>query len=370
MNAIKKIITRLNLKNMKLTVTLTHVLAMTILFVMPEFMLSISDRSMSIASNFRVYIKAAIYVVVFYANYSFIINRTLSSRHGRRRLILLNIPIFIIALSILHFLKAGTPAAQHIPPPPIETLDTNDILDLISGPRAISFLRDFIMLVLTVSLSIAIKLTYKFIEFDRLQQESRTQHHIEELHRLKSQLQPHFLFNTLNTIYALIDISPDTARKAIHRLSGMLRYVLYENPSSVTLSQELEFVDNYTRLMRLRLSQSMPFNIKLDAGTMGNAPIAPLIFINLIENAFKYGNTGLPNEGIDISITADTSGRITCTTHNYIAQNRIQGSEGVGLRNLTRRLELLYGADASLETNDDGKTFTAKLIINLKQPST
>ena len=110
-----------------------------------------------------------------------------------------------------------------------------------------------------------------------------------ELKSLKNQLNPHFLFNTLNNIYSLIAFNPETAQHAVHDLSRLLRYILYENNQNrVPLAKEIEFIDNYIALMKIRLPQEVIVETEIYAER--NVEIAPLLFITLVENAFKHGN--------------------------------------------------------------------------------
>lgn len=125
-------------------------------------------------------------------------------------------------------------------------------------------MRELLVVVLTVALGQAIKFIYKTHRVQRRHHELMARERENELKQLKAQLNPHFLFNTLNSIYALIDIAPAKAKDAIHRLSKMLRYILYENQGVITFGEECEFLRHYTDLMRLRLSQSFPVRVEID----------------------------------------------------------------------------------------------------------
>ncbi|MCM1482758.1 MAG: sensor histidine kinase [Muribaculaceae bacterium] len=320
-----------------LSTFLTHVLGVCILFILPEVLLSISDHDFDSGHNYRVYIKAAIYVAVFYINYHVITDRTLGRRVNLPRFFLYNLILTCVALGALQYL---TGSATHL-------------------------FRNFVMIVLTMSLSAAIKITYKWIELDIRVKDDISRRREEELKQLKAQIHPHFLFNTLNSIYALIDIAPDTARDAVHRLSSMMRYMIYENPRFVTLQQETEFTAHYIQLMRLRLTEGARLDVTLDSSQCPERRMPPLIFINLIENVFKHGQ---PDHPMRISLTAEPDGTVTCTTFNHMAANVTahrshRPSSGIGLTNLRRRLELIYGSDAGLATESDGRTFTARLTI-------
>lgn len=149
----------------------------------------------------------------------------------------------------------------------------------------------------------------------------------------------------------------------MHELSQLLRHVVYDNPGRVALGREIDFLDNYISLMRLRMG-SRPVDFRTDIADP-ERPVAPLLFMTLVENAFKHGATSPADRPVRIEVT-DRDGMLVCTTFNHFAR-RAEGSGdgagGVGLANLRRRLELIYGRRASLMTEATGSTFTATLKI-------
>jgi sensor histidine kinase YesM len=151
----------------------------------------------------------------------------------------------------------------------------------------------------------------------------------------------------------------------------MLRYVLYENTPTVPLSDEFDFVNSYTKLMRMRLGESFPINMQMSNDTP-ELRVAPLIFISPIENAFKHGNTGQPNAFIDIIITATNgvvkahiANRFNTAANNNISQAARNDDHGIGDANLRRRLELIYGDNASIKSTVDGDIYSVDMTINL-----
>ncbi len=187
-----------------------------------------------------------------------------------------------------------------------------------------------------------------------------------ELDRLKTQLNPHFIFNTLTSIYALIDFDRDQARRAVRQLSHLLRYVVYDIPEA-TLERDLQFTRNYISLMKLRLRPGDVLDVHIGCGDCGDLPIAPMLFVTIIENAFKHGRFTDSSNPISISITA-RDGHVNCHTVNpYTPDQSSDAPHGVGLFNLRRRLQLLYGDSAILTTEGDGRLFVCDLNINLNQ---
>jgi len=184
-----------------------------------------------------------------------------------------------------------------------------------------------------------------------------------ELQFLKAQLNPHFLFNSLNAIYSLSVKKSDTS-EAIITLSELMRYMLYEaNKELVPLSKELDYIKNYIALQRLRLSNSENVTINI-YGNERNLMIQPLLFISFIENAFKYGTDfkGKTYVKINISIKEDV---IHFYVSNIIgAYKKELENSGVGLVNIKNRLDLLYPDSHELLIENNGQTYSIYLTLN------
>lgn len=342
----------------------THLIVLAMLFFLPEVMLNMSRPQPNGVTGWIFYLKPALYCVAFYINYYYIIDRSLGHKYGVWKLLGYNSILLVVMLIVLYLVTLNFIPEHHQPP-----------RHLVGRPeahhtaKALSFLvRDIVILTLAIALAVALKVSDKWLKLDRKQHILQSYQREEELKSLKSQLNPHFLFNTLNNIYALIAISPDKAQKAVHDLSHLLRYVLYEDNSAVKLSQELDFIDNYVKLMRLRLGDKLKVNVCLDSGDYGDCLIAPLLFISLVENAFKHGNTGIPEHQIDISITCK-DGIINCLIANfYCPDDHSKDSSGIGIVNLRRRLDLIYGDNAKMNTTITPDKYIVNLVINLNNP--
>lgn len=346
----------------RLVEILIHVLLVLILCILPEMLMRMAMPEKSPATSWMVFSKSGIMILVFYFNYLFLIDYTTKRSKRWWWLVAWNIVIVVGCALAMHYAqKMGQPhGAMRMRP---EEMNRNEFQQLAASASFI--LRDIVMLILTVSLAVALKMSSRWVEVERSRRELIATQRESELENLRNQLNPHFLFNTLNTIYALIEIDQAEAQRAIHELSRLLRYVVYENPERVELSRELEFVQHYVELMRLRMSgDAIQLNINV---SHPEVEIAPMLIMTLIENAFKHGNTGRADQPIQISITADDS-CVECETHNYIAKPSAteQLPGGIGLNNLERRIELIYGDNASLSTNISDNMFHAHLKINLK----
>lgn len=171
-------------------------------------------------------------------------------------------------------------------------------------------------MLLVTGLSVAIKMTGRWYRVEREKQEIEKERTQAELQNLKSQLNPHFLFNTLNNIYALVALNPQQAQYALHSLSQLLRYVLYDNNQQMMpLSKELAFIRSYVELMSLRLSKQVQLEVNLPEDDRGYQ-VAPLLFIALIENAFKHGVSATEPSFIHISFALTGGDTLICTVEN------------------------------------------------------
>ena len=338
----------------------THFLCLGIIFILPDVVMS---KHMGMTQvPWRFYSKSLVFVAVFYINYYLIIDRCLNRPHWVVRLAVSNLGLIIVSIVIIYWLfipphkVVGAPIREH------NMLEQEHVL------RVITFvMRDTAMVILTVGLSVAMKLSDNWSRIISQRDQMLATQRQAELDSLKRQLNPHFLFNTLNSIYALIALSPDKAQKAVHHLSGLLRYVLYENAPTVPLTDELNFVNNYVKLMSMRLGDTLPVKLNLDPGNQPDIHIAPLIFISPVENAFKYGNTGLPDAEITISITCCDS-VVNCFIQNSTAEIPEQKSDsGIGLINLQRRLNLIYGDRAEMNVSKTDSQYTFMMRIDLNE---
>lgn len=189
-----------------------------------------------------------------------------------------------------------------------------------------------------------------------------------ELSVLKSQINPHFFFNTLHTIYALADSNPSASKDAIYTLSHMMRYVIYDTQNDLTtLENEIKFIEDYIKLMKLRLSESVQIIFEKDSG-LKNAQLAPMLLLPFIENAFKHGISTLHPSYVYIDLR-QMEKTLKVEIKNSLFQERIhmEESNGIGLANTQRRLDLLYPGRYGLnvDSNSNLKEFTVTLTLDL-----
>ncbi|QEC44148.1 sensor histidine kinase [Pseudobacter ginsenosidimutans] len=182
-----------------------------------------------------------------------------------------------------------------------------------------------------------------------------------ELKFLKAQYHPHFLFNALNTIYFQMDEDLPGAKRSIEQFSGLLRYQLYDQQQTVTISKELGYLQQFIDLQKIRSSEKLQLSVNFDPG-LQQQQLYPLLLLPLVENAFKYAGGSWT---IDINATLEND-HLEFTVANAVPSEVPQHSaSGIGLENVKRRLDLLYPGNAKLDVKRENDTFIAKLIIPL-----
>lgn len=204
----------------------------------------------------------------------------------------------------------------------------------------------------------------------RRAQEIENQNLRSELQLLKAQIQPHFLFNSLNTIYSLAqDESATQAAEAVLKLSGMVRFMLKDSEQDmILLEQEIDLVRNYVDLQMLRVGDNVPVKLEIDGNT-ANRRIAPLLFIPFVENAFKHGVSYKDPHQISIRIGCrPDSTRLDVTNKIYQQSERIGESSHIGLSNVKRRLELLYHNRHTLNMVEEGGMFRVSVSLMHDEP--
>ena len=189
---------------------------------------------------------------------------------------------------------------------------------------------------------------------------------LQELQSLKYQISPHFLMNTLNNIQSLIEIDSASAYKTIQQLSKMMRYLLYDNNIQyVELKKEVEFMQNFIELMRIRYPESVKISASFPQEDKG-ITISPLLFISFIENAFKYGVSYSEESLISVKIGIESE-KLQFSCMNRIPKegaNQKKGS-GIGIKNVQRRLDLIYGDLYKMNIDTKDNIFMVELSLPL-----
>lgn len=226
-----------------------------------------------------------------------------------------------------------------------------------------------VMAVLVLGISTSLAAVRKWQKDKQKREELEKDKINSELSFLKAQINPHFFFNTLNNIYALTQVNAGMAGQAIHQLSRMMRYLLYETQQGqTTLSQEIAFVKDYISLMQLRLTDAVKVNLETPPD-LKDMPMAPMMLLPFLENAFKHGVSATQQSHIDILILQDNS-KLDIIVRNSIMKDNgvsLDTNSGIGLMNTSRRLELLYPGKHTLDTSGRSarNEYTVHLILDL-----
>lgn len=299
-------------------------------------------------------------MTVFYTNYLWLVPRYYIAHEERFYWIFNMIMILVLAVLMqlwMHLLHPLFPDDGRPHPEP------SFLKQLLFVARNIFNLS----VVLFIATSMEISSRWHQMEDERIEMEAARKE--AELANLRSQINPHFLLNTLNNIYALTAFDTEKAQKAIMELSKMLRHMLYDNQQNmVNLKEEIQFIGNYVNLMKLRLPQNVEVRFHSNYPEPCNIQVAPLIFISLVENAFKHGVSPTEKSFIDINISAEKD-LLTCEikNSNYPKTQQDRSGHGIGLQQVERRLNLSYPQRHTWKKGitDNGKHYYSKIEIQL-----
>ncbi len=293
--------------------------------------------------------------IVFYTNYFLLVDRYLMKKKVGL-FILFNIALIFSCLFLLDAIKELyflRPSFDRRPFP---------------SHRQITWSRQGFSFLLAVIISVAVRITTRWYEAENKREKMENEYLKSELTYLRYQLQPHFFFNTLNNIYALVAQAPSLAQKSIHQLSKLMRYLLYESGAAeVPLSKEITFIKNYVHLMQLRVSEQTDIQVHVAAGSQDQC-IAPLLFVSLIENAFKHGIHAAGPCFIHINLQADAQQLVfTAENSNHPKRKEDKSGSGIGLENLKKRLQITYPDRHQLVIHSDDHKYVTQLTIHFHE---
>ena len=301
------------------------------------------------------------WMIVFYINYLWLVPKILFKQHTRNYIIINLIMSLFLGLCLHLSQDAGFIG----PGPKPEKQQEHGVMP----PNWIFFSRDILTLFLASGLGATIRMNGRWREAEAARQEAEKSKAEAELKNLKNQLNPHFLLNTLNNIYALIAFDSNKAQQALHDLSKLLRYMLYDNQSArVPLTKEADFIRNYIELMRIRLTKDITVTTNISISPESSTLIAPLIYISLIENAFKHGVSSSKPSYINMQLREDGDGKVICEIRNsnYPKTYQDQSGHGIGLEQVRKRLELIYPGRYLWEKDINGNEYRSLLVVDTK----
>jgi two-component system LytT family sensor kinase len=326
-----------------------HVVFWILVFAL--MLLSGKNDGITVMEIVRMLISLTFYLLVVYINLGYLVPKFLNQKNFMTYVLLLLAmvavftPIKVLLLYITH-----------------DEVDPREFL--VMNQHTI-----FLLLFVVAGGSTVIKIISDWQRHQRDRKELETQRMQSEIKFLKSQINPHFLFNTLNSLYALTLKKSDKAPEIVIKLSEMMRYMLYEsNERRVPLQKEVNYIQNYLALEALRQSgqADIVFNVE---GQITDQTIAPLIFIPFLENSFKHGLNHQISEGyVHVTMKVLDNKLLLRIVNSKPAQAPLpteKNSGGIGLANVERRLNLLYPTQYKLDIEDNDKEHIVELSLAL-----
>lgn len=297
---------------------------------------------------------------VFYINYFLLVPR-LFMQNKRQLFFVLEILLIFVIVVLIHLMITQVMPQPHHHPGEAKKIPAQWLF----------MLRDAVTMSLLAAFGFACRLSRNWHKAENARKEAELGKRNAELKNLRNQINPHFLLNTLNNIYALTMFDTDKAQKAIQELSRLLRYLLYDNQAQFTpLAKETDFLNSYITLMRMRTAANVEINVKQNIPANCEITVAPLLFISLVENAFKHGINLSEKSFINISLEATSDGVIDffCENSNFPKKGKELSPGGIGLQNLQQRLNNLYPGHYHWQkgVNDDGTKYFSHLIIQTR----
>ncbi|MFD1293061.1 sensor histidine kinase [Lutibacter holmesii] len=283
-----------------------------------------------------------------------------------------------IAFSLFFFHPKNNTQQRRLPPPPERSqnmdfqrpepprFNSKERLPMPSNqktPDSIPPYANFLILaILLVGFDAGLKISMRWAKLEQEKMKLQTENIENQLAILKNQVSPHFFMNTLNNIHALVDIDTDEAKKAIIKLSNLMRHLLYDSEEKMTpIKKEIEFIESYIELMRLRFSNKVKINVEIPS-EIPHKFIAPLLFTSLLENAFKHGISYHTTSFINLALSFNKNNL------NFIIENsnhpkKDEAASGIGVENTKKRLDLIYKNKYTLVVDQNEKIYRVNLTV-------
>ncbi len=352
------------LSNKAITLFL-HIFAWVIIFIVPYQFIKTFLYGFENYTPYRAYNNVIGYSLVFYINFFWIVPKYFFQKSKQKYFLyvistIILISLLYIALDVFVFFDLDQ-----------KQLMSNQFIskawELSIKDEAVQLMYFYTYSILISGFSLGLVMLKKHTQNERERKELEKEKLDSELALLKNQISPHFFFNTLNNIDSLIDVDPNDAHDTVHKLSKMMRYVLYESQHELSpLSDEVKFIQNYIDLMKLRLIDDFDLQVELPKNC-GTTKVHPLLFVPFVENAFKHGVSFKKESFIKIKMVVKDK-KIIFTTLNSIGSRNQPGDmqyKGIGLQNVKKRLSLLYPNKHKLKIEEKEDKFTVELELDI-----
>jgi two-component system, LytTR family, sensor kinase len=339
----------------KILIIVIHITAWVIFFSIPLIFLPPlhPEESMDLKFQYNLFLKFLtsniLLITVFYLNTRVLIPRLLFTK----KYLFYALTLVVMFLGFISYCTFIFPAGprRHFPEP-----------GRMFHPEQLNAIYLF---VLVVFISGAIRVVQEWLNMEKKTRIMEAERLQSELSFLHAQINPHFLFNTLNSIYGLALIRSEHTADSVMRLSSLMRYILQEvGKETVLVEEEIQSIQNYVELQKMRLSATVDIHLII-SGDTDDLQIPPLILLGFVENAFKYGTSSHERTAINIEIEM-TGTTLHFKTYNNIFPGRERNeSFGIGTRNSERRLQLIYPGKHKLSIINNGKSYQLNLVIQL-----
>lgn len=330
-----------------------HVIFWVVIIALPQYLMIINSEKYPREIVYYTLITTLFIPLTFYVYYLYVVPFTIESKVKR----IYSILVYSLIAIALVTVKTGC----------LLLIDKLSNLDF-SKHNLFDFTQQFVEgfnIAFFIIMAILLRISMYWIRDQRNKTELALREHQLELELLKTQLNPHFFFNTLNNIYSLVYKKSDSAPAAVMKLSEIMRYLIYESKSElVPLEKEVEQLENYIELEKLRIKDPDFINYQIK-GDITSHIVPPMLLISFAENAFKHGKRKVISPGIFIEINAEND-RLTYSVKNYLIKepNNNHLGEGLGMQNTRRRLELLYPEKHRLGIDRDNNMYEVKLELD------
>lgn len=339
-----------------------HFAGLLLFSILPLFVFD-SDNDRAIFWIYSYYYQLIFMIVAFYVNYLLIVPRFFFSKK--------KIHFFVVIFLFAILLLAASQYLYNLLE--LDSLRPENILHGKNMPPKNSLgihpklVDNFFLMLVVLGFSTGMATIQDLKKNETKQKEIEKVRVDSELAFLKNQISPHFFFNALNNIYALIALDSSKAQKSVEKLSGLMRYLIYDSDIKIVeVKKEFDFIQNYIELMQQRLTSKVKLHVKID-NQVPDAKIPPLLFIPFIENAFKHGISYRESSFISITLKAETD-KIIFECINIIPENKKetdQSKGGFGIVNIKKRLELLYGSRARLIIDNNKSQFNYRVHLTI-----
>ena len=348
------------MKYRKIFIVLFHITGWILLYLLPPL---ITQSEIKLPENFGDLLNWILVIVFFYINYLWLVPNYLN----KSKFLIYFVTIFLM-LSTCYYATVSYTSHKY----KVEDLErkaqNQPGLQHHRPPQFRGYFSALFCLTI-LALSTSIRVTEGWYSSEKQKKEMENQKLGAELSLLKSQINPHFFFNTLNSIYSLAIVKSSRTPEAVLKLSELMRYIIYDTERKlVPLSKEVEYIANYIELQRLRLPDEVKVKLKTDLGD-ADAFIEPLLLLPFVENAFKHG-VDVEKGGtilIDIKLTGNELKLHVVNPLVNEVNSIVDKHRGIGVNNTLKRLKLLYQDNYTFTAGPVKKNYVVDLVVKIKE---